>query len=353
MPAIKDPRGNLSHATSRAGRLTASVSLPKMSTPCYILLHSHLCHCGERRWPVSPGVAVSATKPTVASRSSPNRSPSIVGSSSKTSGARSPTPRCSPRSDCSPPTNASKLSGACRKSGLKSRLGDFPFVLEREDVHMHIEAALIENLGDVGRKLHTARSRNDQVATDLKLWVREALDRIDARLVGLAAGLGGGRRAAPRRDPARLHAHAAGAAGAGAALLPGLCREARARPIAAGRLPPAAERPAAGRRGPGRHQPADRSRHRGRGAGLRGGGGQQPGCLERPRLRPRVGLRPDDDRRAPLRLGRGVDPLVHPGVRLPGAAGCDLHRQQHHAAEEEPRRAGADPRPDGPGDRRP
>ncbi len=63
--------------------------------------------------------------------------------------------------------------------------GDFPFVLEREDIHMHIEAALIEKLGDVGRKLHTARSRNDQVATDLKLWVRDALDRIDIRLLGL------------------------------------------------------------------------------------------------------------------------------------------------------------------------
>src|SRR4029077_2535762 len=43
--------------------------------------------------------------------------------------------------------------------------GQFPFVLEREDVHMHIEAALIEKLGDVGRKLHTARSRNDTART--------------------------------------------------------------------------------------------------------------------------------------------------------------------------------------------
>ena len=60
--------------------------------------------------------------------------------------------------------------------------GIFPFVQEREDVHMHIEAALVEKLGDIGRKLHTGRSRNDQVATDLKLWVREALDRIDVRL---------------------------------------------------------------------------------------------------------------------------------------------------------------------------
>jgi argininosuccinate lyase len=60
-----------------------------------------------------------------------------------------------------------------------------PFRQELEDIHMHIEQALIDRLGDVGRKLHTGRSRNDQVSTDLRLWVRNALDRIDARLVEL------------------------------------------------------------------------------------------------------------------------------------------------------------------------
>jgi argininosuccinate lyase len=50
---------------------------------------------------------------------------------------------------------------------------------------MHVERALIERLGDVGRKLHTARSRNDQIATDLRVWVRDAIDLIDARLVDL------------------------------------------------------------------------------------------------------------------------------------------------------------------------
>ena len=50
---------------------------------------------------------------------------------------------------------------------------------------MNIEAVLIERLGDSGRKLHTARSRNDQVATDVKLSVREALDRVDERLTRL------------------------------------------------------------------------------------------------------------------------------------------------------------------------
>ena len=61
--------------------------------------------------------------------------------------------------------------------------GDFPFRAELEDVHMHIESALIERLGDVGRKLHTGRSRNDQVATDLKLYVRDSIDTIDGLLL--------------------------------------------------------------------------------------------------------------------------------------------------------------------------
>jgi argininosuccinate lyase len=58
----------------------------------------------------------------------------------------------------------------------------FPFFAELEDIHMHIERALIEKIGDTGRKLHTARSRNDQVAMDLRLWAREAIDQIDVLL---------------------------------------------------------------------------------------------------------------------------------------------------------------------------
>ena len=60
--------------------------------------------------------------------------------------------------------------------------GEFAYSIALEDIHTHIERALIERLGDVGRKLHTGRSRNDQVATDVKLWVREAIDEMDARL---------------------------------------------------------------------------------------------------------------------------------------------------------------------------
>ena len=138
--------------------------------------------------------------------------------------------------------------------------GRFQFRIELEDIHMHIERALIDRIGDVGRKLHTARSRNDQVSTDLRLWVRDAIDQIDARLVDLQRAFVGRCDARRRRDPARLHAPAAGPAGAGPALLAGLLREVRARPRAAGRLPPAGERAEPGRRGPGRHEPADRPR---------------------------------------------------------------------------------------------
>ena len=48
-----------------------------------------------------------------------------------------------------------------------------------EDVHSYVEARLVELVGDVGRKLHTGRSRNDQVATDFRIWIREALDELN------------------------------------------------------------------------------------------------------------------------------------------------------------------------------
>ena len=53
--------------------------------------------------------------------------------------------------------------------------GKFEFKPELEDIHMAVEARLIEKIGEVGRKLHTARSRNDQVALDMRLFVIEAI----------------------------------------------------------------------------------------------------------------------------------------------------------------------------------
>jgi len=60
--------------------------------------------------------------------------------------------------------------------------GEFPFSAKLEDIHTHVERALIDRLGEVGRKLHAGRSRNDQVATDVRLWVREKLDRLDGQV---------------------------------------------------------------------------------------------------------------------------------------------------------------------------
>jgi argininosuccinate lyase len=73
--------------------------------------------------------------------------------------------------------------------GVEIDRGEFPFSIGLEDIHTHIERALIERLGDLGRKLHTGRSRNDQVATDVKLWVRDAIDDLDGRLKALQKAL--------------------------------------------------------------------------------------------------------------------------------------------------------------------
>ena len=78
-----------------------------------------------------------------------------------------------------------QIEQTLRQIGQEIEEGRFPFRIELEDIHMHIERALVERTGDVGRKLHTARSRNDQVSTDLRLWVRDAIDQIDARLLDL------------------------------------------------------------------------------------------------------------------------------------------------------------------------
>lgn len=67
--------------------------------------------------------------------------------------------------------------------------GEFDWSIAREDVHMNIEARLIEIIGDVGKKLHTGRSRNDQVATDIRLYLRDELVAILAELKRLQSAL--------------------------------------------------------------------------------------------------------------------------------------------------------------------
>ena len=67
--------------------------------------------------------------------------------------------------------------------------GDFPWSVQLEDVHMNIEAELTQQIGIAGKKLHTGRSRNDQVATDIRLWLRDEIDHIHAEIRRLQRAL--------------------------------------------------------------------------------------------------------------------------------------------------------------------
>ncbi|MBM3346746.1 MAG: argininosuccinate lyase, partial [Betaproteobacteria bacterium] len=67
--------------------------------------------------------------------------------------------------------------------------GRFKWSLEAEDVHLNIERRLTALVGDAGKRLHTSRSRNDQVATDIRLWLRDEIDAIAALLAALQRGL--------------------------------------------------------------------------------------------------------------------------------------------------------------------
>ncbi|MFT8611819.1 MAG: argininosuccinate lyase, partial [Gluconobacter oxydans] len=67
--------------------------------------------------------------------------------------------------------------------------GRFEFSPALEDIHMNIEARLSERIGEAGKRLHTARSRNDQVATDFRLWVRDAIDGLQEQTASLMRSL--------------------------------------------------------------------------------------------------------------------------------------------------------------------
>jgi argininosuccinate lyase len=75
----------------------------------------------------------------------------------------------------------SRADGAAIAQGLERirreiERGKFPFRIEHEDIHLNIEARLAEMIGAPAGRLHTARSRNDQVATDFRLWTRDTVD---------------------------------------------------------------------------------------------------------------------------------------------------------------------------------
>jgi argininosuccinate lyase len=106
--------------------------------------------------------------------------------------------------------------------------GEFEWSVELEDVHMNIEARLTERIGDAGKRLHTGRSRNDQVATDIRLYLRDAIDAILAEL-GACWVDWRNWRCASRYHHARFHSPASRAAGDFRSSPAGLVRDAQAR----------------------------------------------------------------------------------------------------------------------------
>ncbi len=213
---------------------------------------------------------------------------------------------------------------------------------------MNLETMLTERVGAVGGKLHTGRSRNDQVATDLRLWTRRAIGRLDAGIVGLEQAL---------VDLAERE---------GDAVLPGTTHIQPAQPVAP-RPPPARLRrdAGAGPRPAGRRPPA-RSTSRRSGAGALAGAGYPAGPgddgrgagLRRrdrelarrgrgPRLRGRGagGRGPGDG--PPLAPGRGDHLVVEPAVRVRARRRRVLHRLLDDAQQEEPGPGRARPRADG------
>ena len=77
-----------------------------------------------------------------------------------------------------PEREADEIVQALSEIANEIEAGEFPWREELEDIHMNVERRLMEKIGDTAGKLHTARSRNDQVATDVRLYVKEAADRV-------------------------------------------------------------------------------------------------------------------------------------------------------------------------------
>src|SRR5438445_493480 len=95
------------------------------------------------------------------------------------------------------PEDGAAIAGGLEQIHREIDSGAFVFREENEDIHLNIEARLAELIGPAAGRLHTARSRNDQVATDFRLWVRGTIDRTDAAMRELQAAL---------IDKAELHA---------------------------------------------------------------------------------------------------------------------------------------------------
>ncbi len=218
---------------------------------------------------------------------------------------------------------------------------------------MAVERRLTEIAGPVGGKLHTARSRNDQVATDVALFVREAARRrwTSASPTSWLRCWTPPRRTSTGRCPDTRTCSAPSPSTSAITCWPTSgCSSATAAASAfvgdPGRGPAARRRRARGREL--RHRPPDGRRR----AGLHRRRAELAGRGRQPRLRPGLDRRGRDLRDASLAARRRARPVVERGVRLRAALGRVDERQLDHAAEEEPRRRRA-PAREGPARRRP
>ena len=97
---------------------------------------------------------------------------------------QSRTPRCWPNRE-SNETGTHTIIDGLRQIESEIEAGEFSWSINQEDVHMNVESRLIDLIGDTGKKLHTGRSRNDQVATDIRLWLRNMVDSAFSELTRL------------------------------------------------------------------------------------------------------------------------------------------------------------------------
>jgi argininosuccinate lyase len=88
-----------------------------------------------------------------------------------------------------PEADVAAIADGLKQVGAEIERGDFTFSRALEDIHMNVESRLKDVVGPAAGRLHTARSRNDQVATDMRLWVRDTLDGLDAQAANLQAAL--------------------------------------------------------------------------------------------------------------------------------------------------------------------
>ena len=114
------------------------------------------------------------------------------------------------------PTDFAQINSGLQQILQEIQQGHFTWQLNLEDVHLNIEARLTSLIGDAGKRLHTARSRNDQVATDIRLWLRNAIDEILSQLTTLRRSF---------CDLAEKHAHT---------IMPGFTHLQVAQPITVG-----------------------------------------------------------------------------------------------------------------------